>query len=78
MKFVGSIEFEIWTIVCRNLNDVIMTPSPIQILSNSNTNLPGAYLSNKLNFILIGHKRLKSKVGKLTENYEGKMDVTSL
>ena len=56
-KIVGSIEFEIWTIVCRNLNDVTMTSLPIRILSNSNTNLPRAYLSDKLNFILIGHKR---------------------
>ena len=32
-----------------------MTSSPIQILSNSNTNLLRAYLSDKLDFILIEH-----------------------
>ena len=41
----------------ENLNDVTMTPSPIPILSNSNTNIPRAYPSDKMNFILIGHKR---------------------
>ena len=57
MKFVGSIEFEI--LFSENFNDVTMTSSHIQIFSNSNTNLyiPRAYLSDKLNFILIGHKR---------------------
>ena len=54
MKFE---DFAIWTIVCWKLNDVTMTSSPIQILSNSNKNLPRAYLSDKLNFILIRHKR---------------------
>ena len=34
-----------------------LTSSHIRILSNSNTNLPRAYLSDKLNIILIGHKR---------------------
>ena len=57
MKFVGSIEFEMWTIVTENLNDVKITSSPIRILSNSNTNIPRAYLSDEMNFILIGHKR---------------------
>ena len=59
INFVGSIEFEIWTIICRNLNDVTMTSSPIRILSNSKTNLKRAcaYLSDKLNFIPIGYKR---------------------
>ena len=60
----------------ENLNDVTMTSSPIRIFSNSNINLPRAYLSDKVNFILIGHKR--AEIGKLTENYEGKMDITSL
>ena len=41
----------------ENLNDVIMTSSPIQILSYSNTNLPRAYLSDLLHFILINHRR---------------------
>ena len=41
----------------ENVHDVTMTSSPVRILSNSNTNLPRAYLSNKLNFILIEHKR---------------------
>ena len=41
----------------ENLNDVTMTSSLFRILSNSNTNLPRAYLSDILNFILIGHKR---------------------
>ena len=41
----------------ENLNNVTMTSSPIRILSNSNANLPRPYLSDKLNFILIGHKR---------------------
>ena len=34
-----------------------MTSSPIRFLSNSNTNIPRAYLSDKMNFILIVHKR---------------------
>ena len=33
--------------------------SPIRILSNSNTNVPRAYLSDKMNFIVIGHKRVE-------------------
>ena len=41
----------------ENVNDVKMTSSPIQILSNSNINIPRAYQSDKMNFILIGHKR---------------------
>ena len=28
MKFVGSVEFEIWTFVWRKQNDVTMTSSP--------------------------------------------------
>ena len=44
-------------IVYRKLNDVTMRSSPIPILSKSSTNLPRAYLSDKMNFILIGHKR---------------------
>ena len=55
MKFVGSVEFENWQSYEENLNDVTMTTSSIRILQNSNTNLPRAYLSDKLNFILIGH-----------------------
>ena len=57
MKFVGSIEFEIWTMFAENINDVTMTSSPIRIFSHSNINLPSAYLNAKLKFILIGHKR---------------------
>ena len=55
-----------------------MTLSLIRILSKSNTNLPRAYLRDKLNFILIGHKRAEIQSWKLTENYEGKMDIMSL
>ena len=43
-KFVGSIEFEIWTIVWRKLNDVVMTSSHIEFLWNFNTNRPRVYL----------------------------------
>ena len=52
--------FSIFKLFAENLNDVtmtIVTSSPIRILSNLNTNLPMAYLSDKLNFILIRHKR---------------------
>ena len=56
-KFVGSIEFEIWTIVWRKLKwRHYMTSSPISILWNLNTNQPRVYLSDVLNFILIKHK----------------------
>ena len=78
IKFVGSIEFEIWTIVCRNLNDFTMTSSTIRILSNSNTNLQRAYLATNWISFWSDINGLKSKVGKLTENYEGKMDIVSL
>ena len=54
MKFVGSIELEIWTIVCRKLkwrhNDVITHSNLFKFKHR-------AYLSDKLNFILIRHKR---------------------
>ena len=60
MKFVGSIEFEMWTIVWRKLkwrhNNVIMTSSSIQILWNLNTNRPRVYLIDIPNFIWIKHK----------------------
>ena len=62
----------------ENLNDVTMTSSSIQILSNSNKNLPMTYLSDILNFILMGHKRAEIQSRKLTENYEGKIDIMSL
>ena len=57
MKFVGSIEFEIWTLFAENLNYVTMTSTPIRFLWNFNANLPRVYLSDKLIFILIGNKR---------------------
>ena len=62
----------------ENISDVTMTSSLIRILSNSNTKLPRAYLSDKLNFILIGHKRAEIQSREVKENYEGKMDITSL
>ena len=57
MKFLGSIEFEIWTIVLRKLkwrhNDVITHSNFMKF----KTNRPRVYLSDLLNFILIKHKR---------------------
>ena len=41
----------------NNLNDVIMTSSPIRILWNLYTNRPRVYLSDIPNLILIKHKR---------------------
>ena len=73
MKFVGSIEFEIWTVVWKNLNDVTMTSSPIRFLRNSNTNLPRAFLSDIPNLVLIRQKRAEILCRKLIENYEEKM-----
>ena len=40
----------------ENLNDVIMTSSPIRNLLNLNTNRPRVYQSDIPNFILIKHK----------------------
>ena len=57
IKLVGSIEIKIWTIVYRKLKCDVVTSSPIRIWWNSNTNLLRAYLSDKLNFILIRHKK---------------------
>ena len=55
----------------ENLNDVTMTSSPISFL--------WVYLSDIPNFISIEITReLRYKVGKLTENYEEKMGITSL
>ena len=54
VKFVSSIEFEIWKFVWRK---PLMTSLTIRFLWNSNTNLPRAYLSDILKFTLIGHKR---------------------
>ena len=70
MKFVGFIEFEIWTIVWRKRklrhNDVIVH----LIFMESNTILPGAYLSYIWTFILIGRPTAEFHCKKLTENYE--------
>ena len=41
----------------ENLNDVIMTSSPIRILWKLNTNRPRIYLSDIPKFIFIKHKR---------------------
>ena len=57
MKFVGSIEFEIWPFVWRKLKWWIMTSSPIWLLWNLNTNRP----SDIPNFILIKHKRAEKQ-----------------
>ena len=58
-KFVGSVKFEIWTIVWRKLkwrhNDVITH----SIFMKLNTNRPRVYLSDIPNFILIKHTRAK-------------------
>ena len=55
-KFVGLIEFEIWTIVWRKLkwrhNDVITYSTFFK-----NTNRPRVYVSDIPNLILIKHKR---------------------
>ena len=72
-------EFEIWTIdgkLCQI--DVIVH---LIFFLDLNTNHPRVYLSYILNFILIEHKRAEiqsSKVGKLTENHEDKIGITSL
>ena len=52
------------------LNDVTMTSSPIWILSNSNTNLPRAYLSDTLNFILIRHKKAEIQSREINREQE--------
>ena len=58
LKFVGSVEFEIWTIVYReNLNDVTMTSFPIWFLWHSHTNLLRVYQSGILNLSFIRLKR---------------------
>ena len=57
-KFLGSIEFEIWTIVWRKLkwrhNDVITYSNFIEFDQNSTK---GIGLNDMLNFILIENKR---------------------
>ena len=65
----------------ENVNDVTMTSSPIRFLSNSNTNGPRVYLSDKLNLILIKEKR--AEIGLQTrdvnrESYEEKLGFASL
>ena len=80
-KFVGSREFEIWTIVWRKLkNDVIMTSSPIRILWKLNTNRPRiCLLSDILKFILIKHKRAEIQGREVNrELWRKKTDITSL
>ena len=77
MKFVGSIEFEIWTIVYwkwRN-NDVITHSNLIKFKHKYTKGTSKRY--NEFHFDQAS-RGLKSKVGKLTENYEWKMDVLSL
>ena len=54
-KFVGSIEFEIWTIVWRKLK--WRHYHQIDFLWNLTTNRPRVYLSDIPNFILIVNKR---------------------
>ena len=49
--------------------------SAIWILGNLNTNWPRVYQSDIPNFILIKHKKVRYKVGKLKENYEEKKDI---
>ena len=51
-----------------------MTSLSKRFLWNSNANLPKTYWISFWSDI----RGLKSKVGKLTKNYEGKMDITSL
>ena len=65
----------------ENVNDVTMTSSPIRFLSNLSTNGPWVYLSDKLNLILIEHKR--AEIGLQTrdvnrESYEEKLGFASL
>ena len=77
MKFVGSIEFEIWTIVRRKLkwrhNDVITCSNLIKFKHKSTKGI-----SKRLTEFWLDIRELKSKVRKLTENCEGKMDITPL
>ena len=65
MNLACSIEFYIWTILCKKKlkwrhNDIL----------NSNTYLPWAYLNDIPNFILIGHERSEIQSRKLINNYE--------
>ena len=53
-KFVGSIEFEIWTIVWRQLK---WRHLPFEFHEILNTNRPRVYQRDIPNFILIKHKR---------------------
>ena len=53
MKFIGPIEFEIWTIVWRKLIDVTLTSSSIRETLISN--LLRACISKIPNFMLIGY-----------------------
>ena len=79
IKFVGSIKFEIWTIFCRKRkwrqNDVITHSNLIKFKNKSTKDI--SKLQTEFHFDRT-YRGLKSKVGKLTENYEGKMDITSL
>ena len=49
-----------------------MMSSHIQFLSNSNKELPRAYLSDKVNFMLIGHKRAEIQSRKVNRELRSK------
>ena len=78
MQFLGSIEFEIWTIVWRKPkgchNDIIIR----SILWNSNTYPPRAYLTDKPNSILIGHKRADIHSWEVNRELWRKLGIASL
>ena len=78
MKFVGSIEFEIWTIVCRKLKwrnyDVITYLISIKFTLN----LQRAYVSDIQISVWSNIRELRYTAWKLTKNYEEKKDFEPL
>ena len=78
LKFVGSVEFEIWTLHIENLNGVTMTSSSTWFQWNSNTNLQRAYVIGISNFILIKHKRAEIQGREVNRELWRKMGITSL
>ena len=69
LKFVGSIEFEIWTIIWRKLkwshNDIIICSILMKSKHKSSRGIPTYQILFWSNVI-----ELRYKVGKVTENYE--------
>ena len=68
-KFVGSIKFEIWTIVLRKLKWRHNDLSSFRFLWNLNTNRPRVYLSDISKFILIEHKRADIQIREVNREF---------